>query len=290
MELAAKRMNVYKGNLDEGRPKKPFISIAFRKLLIPLVIFLLVPTAQALDDDPQLLPAGKQGTPATHTSLGKFPQNLGGNFLALFSKKNVVPLMIGGAASGILAPFDSDIRGHLGKDNESSTIGKIGAVMGGPAVVLPTVAGLLIAGNNSKNDRFHSFSYSLAQATALEQALVNGLKYAVGRPRPDESNNRSFPSGHAATSFMAAAVLQHYYGTKAGVISYSAATFITLSRARENKHWATDLTAGAVLGYIIGSSVCRRTGISMRVGRVTLVPIIDMQNRRAGVNFITDGD
>lgn len=290
MELGAKRRKIHKVNLDEGRPKKPFISLAFRSLLIPLVVFLLVPSAQALNDDSQPLPVGKQGTPATHTSLRKFPQNLGGNFLALFSKKNVVPLMIGGAASGILAPFDSDIRDNIGKDDESSTVGKIGAVMGGPAVVLPTVAGLLIAGNNSKNDRFHSFSYSLAQATVLEQALVNGLKYAIGRPRPDESNNRSFPSGHAATSFMAATVVQHYYGTKAGIIGYSAATFITLSRARENKHWATDLTAGAALGYIIGSSVCRRTGISMRVGKVTLVPIIDMQHRRAGISFITGRD
>jgi membrane-associated phospholipid phosphatase len=87
---------------------------------------------------------------------------------------------------------------------------------------------------------------------------------------------------------MIATVVQRYYGTTAGIISYSAATFITFSRARENKHWASDLTVGATLGYIVGSSVCRRTGISMKVGKITLMPDLDLRHRRIGINFITD--
>jgi membrane-associated phospholipid phosphatase len=148
------------------------------------------------------------------------------------------------------------------------------------------VTGLLIGGQFSKNDRFHSFTYSLAQATVINEGLVQGLKFAVGRTRPDESDNHSFPSGHAATSFMIATTLQRYYGWPAGIIGYSAATFIAVSRARSDKHWASDLAAGATLGYIVGSSVGRRTGISIRTGKVALVPLVDLKHRSAGVRIL----
>jgi membrane-associated phospholipid phosphatase len=282
-------MNVFHTDLEVGTPRRFFTLLMKRYCFALIVLFLMLPAAVALADDPEPSPPPlQQGTPATHTSLKKFPQNLGENFLALFSKKNIVPLLIGSAASGIVAPFDHEIRDHVGKGEESSTIGKVGSVIGGPAVVIPTVVGLLIGGSYSKNDRFHSFTYSLAQATAINEGLVQGLKFAVGRTRPDGSDNRSFPSGHAATSFMVATVVQRYYGTKAGVVAYSAATFIAFSRARENKHWASDLTAGATLGYIVGSSVCRRTGISARVGKVTLTPAFDLFHRRVGISISTD--
>jgi membrane-associated phospholipid phosphatase len=253
-----------------------------------LALLLLIPPVGAFAEDPKPLPAVTTGTPAENTSFKQFPQNLGKNFLALLSRKNILPLLIGGAASGIVAPFDEDIRDRVGAHGDSSTFGKIGSVIGGPAVVISTVAGFFIGGHYSKNDRFHSFTYALAQGTVINEALVQGLKVAIGRTRPDGSDNMSFPSGHAATSFMIATVVQRYYGRTAGIISYSAAAFITLSRVRENKHWASDLTAGATLGYIVGSSVCRRTGISLRVGKVTLVPAFDLQHRIIRISLLPD--
>jgi membrane-associated phospholipid phosphatase len=253
-----------------------------RPCMLAAVIILVWVCALARADG-QNTPSGlPDDTPPEYTSIKRFPQNLGGNFKALFSKKNIVPLMVGGAATGIVAPFDHDIRDHVGI-GESSTIGKVGSILGGPAVVWPAVGGLLIWGQHSENDRFHSFTYSLAQATVINEGLVNGLKFAVGRTRPDKSDNRSFPSGHAATSFMIASVVQRYYGWKAGIIGYSAATFIAFSRSRENKHWASDLTAGATLGYIVGSSVCRRTGISIRGAKFSIAPTVDLANHRVGV-------
>ncbi len=227
-------------------------------------------------------------TPPPDTSLKRFPQNLGKNYLGLFSKKNVLPLVIGGSSTAIVSVFDDDLKDHLGKhEGESSTIGEVGSVIGGPAVVWPTVAGLLIGGHYSSNERFRVFSYNLAQATVINESIVQGLKVAVGRTRPDESDNRSFPSGHAATSFMIATVVQRSYGTTAGIMGYSAATFIAFSRIRENKHWASDLAAGATVGYVVGSSVSRRNGLSVRVGKITLVPSFDPFQRRIGVSFVT---
>jgi membrane-associated phospholipid phosphatase len=260
------------------------------RVSIYFVAFLLSFGLRAFADDPPDPSAHvNEQTPAAYTSLKRFPQNLSGNFKALLSKKNIVPLMIGGAATGIVAPFDHDIRDHVGI-GESSAIGKVGSVLGGPALVFPTVGSLLIWGQYSENNRFHSFTYSLAQAAVINEGLVDGLKYTIRRTRPDKSENISFPSGHAATSFMIASVVQRYYGWKAGIIGYSAATFIAFSRIREDKHWASDVTAGVTLGYIVGSSVSRRTGISVKVAKAnaTLTPALDFRHRSVGICISTD--
>jgi membrane-associated phospholipid phosphatase len=67
----------------------------------------------------------------------------------------------------------------------------------------------------------------------------------------------SFPSGHTATAFSIATVFaMQYKDIKAvPIISYSAATLVGLSRLTEHKHWASDVFAGALLGYLCGRQV-----------------------------------
>ncbi len=67
----------------------------------------------------------------------------------------------------------------------------------------------------------------------------------------------SFPSGHTTVAFAAATVFAKEYKDKVyvPVVAYSAATLIGLSRITENKHWATDVLTGAVIGYMAGKNV-----------------------------------
>jgi hypothetical protein len=237
--------------------------------------------------DGQSAPSGlPSDTPPEYTSLKRFPQNLGRNFLAMFSKKNIAPLLIGSASTGVISIWDEDIQEHFSVQDGSSSVGKVGSALGSLYLVAPLVGGLLIAGNRSQNDRFHSFTYSLTQALVLDQGLNQGMKFAIDRTRPDKSNDQSFPSGHASTSFMIATVVQRYYGWKAGILGYGVASFVGIARLRENKHWASDVTAGATLGYIVGSSVCGRTGISIRGEKLSFTPTVDLANRRVGVLLI----
>lgn len=241
-------------------------------------------TAPSFAEDPDPPSSSKPGTPEEYTLVKRFPQNLAGNFKALFSTKNIVPLLVGGAASGVVAPFDDDIRDDV-SIGESSDLGKDGALVGSPVVIWSSVTTLFIWGHYSKNDRFHSFSYSLAQAALIDEGFVQGLKYTVRRTRPDKSDDHSFPSGHTAASFMFASVLQRYYGWKAGIPGYAVASFVGYCRLREEKHWASDVTAGATLGYIVGTSVSRRTGISTRLGKISLSPAVDLAHRGVGFQF-----
>lgn len=110
-----------------------------------------------------------------------------------------------------------------------------------------------------------------AFSIAIMTATVNGLKYSVSRPRPDGSRNNSFPSGHTATAFTTATFLHKEYGWRSPWFSiggYTAAAITGFSRILNNKHWMTDVMAGAAigigsvhLGYFISDKIFRHNGL-----------------------------
>ena len=69
----------------------------------------------------------------------------------------------------------------------------------------------------------------------------------------------AFPSGHTTAAFAAATVFAQEYRDRlwVSILSYSAASLIGLSRITENAHWASDVFAGAALGYVTGLQVVR---------------------------------
>lgn len=251
-----------------------------------LAVALLATAGTARADDPAPVPDLSRSTPEANTSLKQFPQNLGRNFVALFTHENILPLVIGAAATGGAAVLDHRIHRDWSVQRNDSTLGHIGDNVGKPYFLAPAMLGLLVGGHYSQSERFSSFTYALAQAAIIDTGLVEGLKLATRRMRPDGSNDRSFPAGHAASAFMIAAVVDHYYGRVAGIIGYTAATFVGFSRIRNNSHWASDVAAGATIGYIVGRTTARRTGLSVRVGRkARLVPFLKAQDRSVGLRF-----
>jgi membrane-associated phospholipid phosphatase len=75
--------------------------------------------------------------------------------------------------------------------------------------------------------------------------------------RKPGSSFDSFVSGHTATAFSIATVFAlQYKDIKAvPIISYTAASLVGISRLTEHAHWASDVFAGAVLGYVCGRQV-----------------------------------
>ncbi|MBB5716565.1 phosphatase PAP2 family protein [Sphingomonas aerophila] len=93
------------------------------------------------------------------------------------------------------------------------------------------------------------------------------LKELVHERRPDDSDNRSFPSGHTSVSFAAATTLEKRYGWKAGLPALAVARFVGLARVEADKHYIHDVLAGAAIG---GASGFLLTG--RHDDRVRLVP------------------
>lgn len=90
-----------------------------------------------------------------------------------------------------------------------------------------------------------------AFSIALQAAFVNGIKYTAKRLRPDGTSYNSFPSGHTATAFMTATMLHMEYGWRSPWFSiggYTVAAFTGVSRIMNNRHWMSDVIAGAAIG------------------------------------------
>lgn len=75
---------------------------------------------------------------------------------------------------------------------------------------------------------------------------------------PFEGFDKSFPSSHAARTFAVAAVFADVYPQPIPFLAYTGAALISLSRIYLDEHFASDVFAGAVLGFAIGKALSRR--------------------------------
>lgn len=115
---------------------------------------------------------------------------------------------------------------------------------------LITKYGMKIGGVDGKATWGQMLTADVISAATMA-AIVNGLKYSVKRMRPDNSKRNSFPSGHSATAFMAATMLQKEYGHISPWVSFAAytpATLVAVSRMLNNRHWMSDVLFGAGVG------------------------------------------
>lgn len=219
------------------------------------------------------------------TSLKQIPANLGKDFLGLFARDNILPLLIGSAATGLSATQDDPVHQYFAERDTDRPLGNIGDTLGKPIVLVPAIGSILAFGTFSSNQRFHSFSYALTEGFLLDSALTTGLKYAVGRERPDSTNMLSFPSGHASDYFMIATTVDQYYGHIPGALMYGLAGYVGFSRLVKDKHWLSDVVGGATLGYIVGRTVSHRTGDTAQQKRFRVIPFGSLKQKEFGVRF-----
>ena len=102
---------------------------------------------------------------------------------------------------------------------------------------------------------------SLAAAGGTSQLL----KEAFPETRPDGSDRKSFPSGHTAVSFAAAASLQNRYGWQIGLPAHAAAAFVGLARVEADKHHWYDVAVGAALGEASGLLITSKQNENVQV-------------------------
>lgn len=138
---------------------------------------------------------------------------------------------------------------------------------------LAAVIGMKLGGVESRSSWGRMLA-SDAFAMTLMGITVNSMKYSIHRTRPDGSANNSFPSGHTATAFMAATIMHKEYGlTRSPLYSiggYTVATATAFSRQLNNRHWLSDVLAGAgigilstELGYFLGDLIFKDKGLNL---------------------------
>ncbi len=208
-------------------------------------------------------------------TLRRLPANLGRSLVGVVSPESLSPFILGGMAAGTASFFDEDARetmtGQLEWSEDFETAG-------GPVYSTLFVVGMFTAGRfAAPGGRFRAMTYDMLDAAIVNAAYSSVIKELVGRERPNGQDDKSFPSGHTSNAFALAAVAERHYGWKLGVPAYALAGLMGLSRMNEDKHWLSDVVAGATLGFVVGRTVVRVNGRGAeRVSRATwsLSPIV----------------
>ncbi|MBX9851341.1 MAG: phosphatase PAP2 family protein [Cytophagaceae bacterium] len=127
-----------------------------------------------------------------------------------------------------------------------------------------------------RND-FINTGLLILKSELIMVAMVFPIKKLTAIQRPDSSDYLSFPSGHAAQAFVAASIIHKEFRYKSqwyGIGAYAIATSVGLFRMINNKHWESDVFAGAGVG-ILSAHIAYLTHKN-RWGRkcnATLIPI-----------------
>lgn len=117
---------------------------------------------------------------------------------------------------------------------------------------LITTFTLKLAGDHGSNNFKRSFIL-FGTSTALMAGTVFALKRSTHMLRPDGTDYNSFPSGHTATAFAGAELLHQEFKNSSPIFSYSgylAASATGVLRMYNNKHYFSDVLAGAGIGIL----------------------------------------
>ena len=114
------------------------------------------------------------------------------------------------------------------------------------------LAAVAIAGVESRNDRINTLLI-IAKGEAIMLASTFAVKYLSHETRPNGSDALSFPSGHTAQAFLAASIVHTEFRDKSqwyGVGAYTIATSVAALRMINDRHWQSDVVAGAGFGIL----------------------------------------
>ena len=142
-----------------------------------------------------------------------------------------------------------------GADNVADVVRHFGQ----PEVYGSVTIGLVAAGLVAHRPEVARAGGRLALSLALAGAAVEGGKLLFGRPRPEQSldadgfspfsGQAALPSGHTAAAFaLATSLADDIHRPWASVGLYGMATAVGWSRINDNKHWLSDVAAGALVG------------------------------------------
>ena len=151
----------------------------------------------------------------------------------------------------------NEIQSHrsAGKDDAAAVFRR----MGQPEVYGVVALGTLATGVVVGNPRVTRAGERISAGLLLAGFTTSALKLMVGRQRPLVGEEQyvfhpfgstdAWPSGHTTVAFaLAASVSDEIHSTPVTIGLYSLATLTGWSRLNDNKHWLTDVLAGAAIG------------------------------------------
>ena len=191
-----------------------------------------------------------------HTGIRALLDGLRLDIAHLPSLPNLYISAAGGGAALLVHPYDATFNAHL--RSHYDTVNLIFAPGKYYGDTPEQVAGSVLTyawGRIFDQPKVSHMGMDLLRAQALAEIMVEPLKFATQRERPDGSNHLSFPSGHAAVTFATATALERHLGWKKAALAYAVASYVAASRLHDNVHYLSDVVFGAAIGTIAGRTV-----------------------------------
>jgi len=166
-----------------------------------------------------------------------------------------------GAGMVVASGFADKRAFRFSQDHAESRWLKAGTNVGNALPWLGLGAAALAALDGS-DPRRSKTGYAAAEAGAVAFLAATGLKYAVGRARPEtglgntqfkpgstDADYGAFPSRHTSVAWAVATPFALEYNAP---WLYGIAAVSNLARVGSREHWVSDTVAGSLLGYAIG--------------------------------------
>lgn len=186
------------------------------------------------------------------------------------TKRRLIGYSIAAASLGIAFTQDANIQRFSQENRNKKTdwaATNVFEPLGSGDYSLPMLGVFYLTGL-----AFHQEHPKKTALLGLKAYLVSGLiarvpKYGFSRKRPNEGEgpdewfagwgNNSFVSGHTTSAFSVATIIALEYRSTVWVpiLAYTAAAACAYSRINDNKHWISDVTGGALLGYGVSSLI-----------------------------------
>lgn len=201
---------------------------------------------------------------------------------AWFSRSNAAQAGFGIISLGVVSLADERIAKALQQSSarRNSSVQHSANVIetaGDPGALLASLT-LYVVGAASHHNGLADASLHSTESIIASGAVTQLLKFGVGRARPNLTHDdnayefhafhgnhtdwNSFPSGHTTASFAAATVFSseisrlHPGAAKVTTpLLYGVATLVGASRMYNDRHWLSDVVAGALIGHFVGDKI-----------------------------------
>ena len=176
-----------------------------------------------------------------------------------------VILGVGTGASYSTHFADTYVQEHIVGNKNADKFFSLGQWVGSTYAMVGSSVGLWAVGryvigpsaDGSKTNKWSEMGFDLMRAQILAQAVTQGTKKIARRDRPT-GECCAFPSGHAASAFAAASVLERHLGYRGSIPFFVGAMYVGASRLVDNRHYLSDVMMGAAVGTAAGWTVVGR--------------------------------
>jgi len=185
---------------------------------------------------------------------------------------------------GVSAVADRPVRDYMRSKTPDNTFLKQVENFG-LSYAAGTMGAFYLYGVIADNEKSVQVAQDAVAASLISAGIGQTIKVITNRSRPRDdmgvsnfqgysglNNNSSFPSGHTTEAFTLASVIAtHYDETWVSCTVYSIAGLVGVARMYHDAHFASDVTASAFLGTLVGKTVVNYNR-TLRAGKVAMLP------------------